>query len=347
MKHEAVAKEVVDVDFVSHAGDGRPGAGWPDDSRLGISARRLLVVFNPAAGRRRQRYLARVVAEATRLGASVTLRQTSARGDAEAMAREAALDEIGSREAALDETRSDKTDLVVVAAGGDGTANEVANGLAGSAVPLAIIPLGTANVLAQELGMPGSPEKVARALVFGKARQVWPGEFSWNGGNRRFLMMTGIGFDARVVEGVDDASKRRFGKLVYAREILREMLRARPFLAHVESAEGVFEAASVIFAKGHFYAGRFVLASDARLEEPSLQMVLFLKPGRLATLKCLAALGLGLIGRIPEVKIVATKAATITTCSGGPIEADGDLAGDLPATVRVASTPLWLVGPEV
>ena len=100
--------------------------------------RRVLMIYNPTAGMGSGRRLARVLKCLLRLGAVVTVRRTARRGDAERFASEAS-------PALFD---------VIAAAGGDGTINEVINGLAGSGLPLAVIPLGTANVLAAEIGVP-------------------------------------------------------------------------------------------------------------------------------------------------------------------------------------------------
>ncbi len=104
---------------------------------------------------------------------------------------------------------------VVVAAGGDGTINEVANGLikaTGAVPPLAIIPLGTANVLAEEIGLRGQPAAIAKAIACGDRITVHLGLAN----GRHFIMMAGVGFDAHVVANVDLALKRRTGKIAYA-----------------------------------------------------------------------------------------------------------------------------------
>jgi diacylglycerol kinase (ATP) len=303
----------------------------------GLSSRRLLVIVNPSAGRRRRRFLKQTLEEVQRLGAEVVLRETAARGDAEAYAREAGQEAVGDAGGRFD-ARFD----AIVAAGGDGTANEIANGLAGSSLPLAVIPLGTANVLAHEIGMPSRAAGIARVLAFGPARAIWPGEID----GRRFLMMAGIGFDARVVEGVDEALKRHFGKLVFVREILRELFRNRSYRCRVVSGGIVSEAESIIFTKGHFYAGRFVLVHEARLEEPKLFMVLFHKGGRYAIIKYLIALARGRLDRRSDIRVVATEEAMVMASDAGPVEADGDIAAGLPVTVRIARTPLYLLRPE-
>src|SRR4051812_29081902 len=99
--------------------------------------RRILVIFDPAAGGNRRKALDAAVAGARALGCAITTYETSAPGDAEAIVR-------NTPPGAFD---------AIAAAGGDGTINEVVNGLRGKAIPLAIVPLGTANVLADEIGL--------------------------------------------------------------------------------------------------------------------------------------------------------------------------------------------------
>ena len=128
-------------------------------SACGASAAVMVIVFNPVAGRRRASLLWRVLDVLVANGVRLDLAETSRPGHAEALAREAV----------------NRGETMVVAAGGDGTIAEVANGLMGSSVRLGIIPLGTANVLAHELGLPFAPRAVAAALAFGRTRLLWPG----------------------------------------------------------------------------------------------------------------------------------------------------------------------------
>jgi diacylglycerol kinase family enzyme len=119
-------------------------------------ARRLLVIYNPTAGRRKARRLKRWLGHLERLGAQVTLAETNAPRHAEAIAR------------AADPQRFD----AVAVAGGDGTINEAVNGLTRSPLPLALLPLGTANVLAAEIGLPRSLKVLAHIAAFAPARPV-------------------------------------------------------------------------------------------------------------------------------------------------------------------------------
>jgi diacylglycerol kinase family enzyme len=115
---------------------------------------------------------------------------------------------------------------LVVAAGGDGTVAEVASGLAGSAALLGILPFGTANVLAWELGLPPAPERAARVLFAGRAAELRPGLARFgDGSSRLFVQMLGAGFDAAVVANLDLRLKRRVGKAAYVAQSARELFR--------------------------------------------------------------------------------------------------------------------------
>jgi diacylglycerol kinase (ATP) len=292
-------------------------------------ARRLLVIYNPAAGRRSARRLRRFLDELARLGVKVTLRATAARGDAEAFARAAAGGEFDA----------------VVAAGGDGTINEVVSGLGDADLPLALLPLGTANVLANEIGLPRAPARLALIAATGPAQPIWTGEVISDGGVRRFVMMAGIGFDAAVVAGIDPVRKRRFGKLAYVAETFAQLARPCDERYQILCAGEEIPVAAAVVAKGRFYAGRFVLAPDARLDAPTLELVLFLRGGRLAVLRYLVAMALGCVHRLRDVRILRAESVSVTGPAGALVHADGDIVATLPATMGVAAHPLLLIRP--
>jgi len=287
------------------------------------TSRRVLVIFNPTAGARRRRKLDRVLNELETLGCAVTLRATAARGDAEAMARDA--------DPAM-------IDLVAVA-GGDGTINEAVNGLADSTLPLAVIPLGTANVLANEIGV--TLANAARAIAHGAPRPAYPGAAD----GRRFCMMIGIGIDARIVEGIDPRMKRAAGKFAYVWSGISAIVRHRP-VSYRFVIDGIaHEAAGAIVAKGHFYGGRFVVVRDARLDAPKLHAALMQRPGRWNILRYGLAIAMKRIDRLPDVSIVEAKSIRIDGRDGEAAQADGDLAATLPLHISVAEKPLALIRP--
>lgn len=286
---------------------------------------RALVIFNPVAGWRRRRFLRRVLDELGRRGVRVTVRETRGRGDAERFAREASA-------AAFDR---------LVVAGGDGTINEAVNGLRDRALPVAIVPLGTANVLAAEIGLRIDAAAVAAAIASGPVRPVAMGRVN----GRRFAMMAGIGFDAHVVEHVSLPLKRATGKLAYIAEMLSRMRAYRPTLYEVCIDGRVHRAASAIIAKGHFYGGRFVCAPAARLDSPDLHVCLFGRAGRVQIVRYAAALALGALHRLPDVTIVPARHVEVLGPAGEPVQGDGDTLARLPAAVDVLPDDLRLVMP--
>lgn len=290
----------------------------------------VLIVFNPAAGAGRRRRLARALDALLARGLRPDLAETRAPGDAEALARAAARRGVA----------------VVVAAGGDGTIAEVAAGLAGSAASLGVLPLGTANVLAWELGVPPSPERAAAVVAAGRRAVLHPGLARFADGRERlFVQMLGAGFDAAVVAHLDLALKRRIGRAAYVWQSLRELPRYAFPIVRAELDGVAVPAASVIVTKGRLYAGRYRIAPAARPAEPGFQVVLFRRPGAPQAALAGLALPLGLIPRLPGVEIVAARRIRLSAAAPVPVQADGDPAGALPVEIRDAAGPLRILLP--
>jgi YegS/Rv2252/BmrU family lipid kinase len=291
--------------------------------------RRLLVIFNPIAGRRARRRLDAALGALSRLGVAIVVRETHAPGDAEIFARGA---------------RASEFDAIAVA-GGDGTMNEVVNGLVDPNLPIGLLSFGTANVLAHEIGLPRDPRRLAEIVATGPARRVALGEAVFEDGRRtrRFLLMTGIGFDAEVVEALDLGLKQRIGKLAFAWSILVRLWCYRPeaFLLDLDG-DAHREAASVIATRARCYGGHFILAPAARLSEPSFQLAIFKRAGRWAALRALLALGLGLLHRQPDFEIATARSVRLSGPEDAPVQIDGDVLGHLPVTLRIARDPVLL-----
>ena len=300
-------------------------AGGGDDAA--IEVRRLLVIHNPTAGGRRARRLRAVVSRLEARGLSVAVRPTGKRGDAEDFARSADPAEIDA----------------VVAAGGDGTINEVINGLAvhaagGRPLPLGIVPMGTANVLAAELGLSTDAERIAAAIAGGRRTMIWPALAN----GRVFSLMAGVGLDARVLERVDPRVKRLIGKGAYVAETLVQLATRPDHRYRVTLDDGeAQEVASVIVAKGHFYGGRFICAPDARLTEPELHVCLFPRGGRLNALRYVWGVTAGRLARFPEYRVVTAKRVRIEGPAGDglfadAVQGDGDVLARLPVEITLA-----------
>jgi len=293
--------------------------------------RRLLIIRNPTAGRRGGLFVG-TLHRLRALGCQIEVRETVAPGDAEAWARDSAA-------AGYD---------VVVAAGGDGTIREVINGLVGipAAPPLAILPLGTANVLAVEIGLSSDPAALAEMIATGKGRPICLGRIRGQTGRGTvFTAMAGVGFDAHVVAGISLGLKRIIGKGAYVAEALRQLGSFR-FPCYQVVADGrAYEAASVIVANGRHYAGRYVCAPAAAIAVPLLHVCLFDSGGPLAALRYMAALQTGRLEARPDYRIVPTRQVTISAPAGEPVQADGDIVAHLPVEIDVVSGALRLVMP--
>jgi diacylglycerol kinase (ATP) len=292
-----------------------------------VLRRRVLIIRNPAAGRSRssRHRLERVIAALERRGCAVVLRHTGpAPGDAERLAREAEPDF-----------------EIIVAAGGDGTLNAVVNGMAAAPRAVALLPLGTANVLAREIGLPRDPERLATLIAAGPARPIWPGRVA----GRLFLTMASSGFDAEVVAAINPRLKHHVGRLAFAWAIVVCLWRYRACELSVR-VDGVdYRAATVIAAKGRFYAGPFVIAPRASLAEPMLDLVLLHHAGRFAVLRYLAVLLLGGVGQCKDITVLRSREALVSAAEPAPVQADGEIVGRLPVLIGIADDPLRLVQP--
>ena len=284
------------------------------------------IILNPTAGRRKRGLLDDVIARLRAAGADVTVELTEAAGHATELARAAA--------------RSGKAD-VIVAAGGDGTINEVARGLLGQGVPLGIVPLGTANVLAIEIGLPPKAENIASMLLGGPAELIGTGLVQ----GEIFLLMAGIGFDGEIVHDIDPKLKRLWGKGAFIWSGLRTWMRGpgHDISLVVDGREK--RAAWAIVTNARHYAGPFVLARKVKITEPGLRLFLFKKKSRFAFAVYLAALGLGLVERLRMVEVLPARVIEFRAPAGLAVEVDGDERGVLPQRIEQGTQFLRMVVP--
>lgn len=302
------------------AGDGAGEAAVREGA-----ARQVLVIYNPVAGLRNRRRFRATLRHLAVSGCVVAVLETTAKGEAESLAR-----------AALDENFD-----VIVAAGGDGTINEVANALAGSGTVMGVLPLGTLNVLAAEIGLPADPRKIAQVIVAGRPRKIHLGR----AGERRFSIAAAVGFDAQVAARIRPFAKRYFGRLAYVMRSAFELIRYRPSRYSVEIDGKSFLAASVVIANGHYYAGRLAYAPEARLDDPRLHVCLFARPGRWNVVRYRLALLMGRLPKLPDVQVLPAYTVEITGSAGEPVHADGEIVTQLPARFDVAREELSILAP--
>jgi YegS/Rv2252/BmrU family lipid kinase len=287
---------------------------------------RITVIHNPTSGSWNARRLHRFLKPLAADGLSIDIRRTRRCGDGEALAAAVSAQD---------------TDVLAIA-GGDGTIDEVVNGLAVASLPVAILPLGTANVLAAELGISARSSRLARRVLEGSTTEVYLPRAN----GRRFTMMVGVGFDAHVVAGVNCRLKHFLGKAAYVLAFASTVWKF-PYRCYDVIVDGhAYRAASVVIANGHFYGGRFSCAPDARLDEPDLHVCLFLRTGRWSTLRYGLSLLLGRLHRRQDVDIVRGRTIEVRGETGEPVQCDGDAAAALPLMVSATTERLRFVTPK-
>ncbi len=305
------------------------GGAFVDDTHSFALATRasphLLIILNRQASQKRLDRFRDVLALLRTAGCTFEVKETLAAGDAARYAAHATLDTVDA----------------VVVAGGDGTINDAINGFSSQTPPLGLIPLGTANVLAHELGLTRDPHVIAATLTDGRNISVVPGQIN----GRRFMMMASMGFDAHVVDGINPEFKRRVGKIAYAFEALRQLWRY-PCPSLTVSIDGnLIAAATLVVSRGSLYGGRFVIAPSARLEQPELHVSLFRREGRLAMAGYSAALPLGVLNRWKLIDHMTARSVEVSCRAGDPVQADGDVVSCLPAVIGLAAHPILVKVP--
>jgi len=291
-----------------------------------IESRHMLrVIYNPVAGTKMVHKIDRVGAVLSKGGIPFEIFKTTGPGDATLLAREAAL-------AGAD---------TVVAVGGDGTINEVANGLAGTATRLAVVPHGTGNVFADEIGLPKTVEGCLALLSNGSTIEIPLARAD----GRYFLLMASAGFDAEVVERMETRRKRYLGIAAYVLSGVRHLLRQQPTLWMEFPGRERIEVQAVIVCRGRKYGGGVTMAPAGNLPSKSFQVVALRKSGRLAILGF--ALG-ALMGKHAGSTHVFIRAATslLVRCRiPSAAQVDGDYLCPLPVRFEMTDTPLRIVVP--
>ena len=278
--------------------------------------RRVSIIFNPSAGRRRRRTLDRVVRALEAQDLDVVVATTTGPGDATRLTRRAV---------------SEGTD-VVAAAGGNGTIREVVAGMIGSNALLGIVPMGTASVLAAELGLHRRPERIAAVIAGGTPRALHIPRANGS----PFLLMAGAGFDGAVVESVSPRLKRRLGKAAFVLGALRTLAAGRPPRIRVEADGSVQHAEWVVVANVSRYAGAYVLAPGADPQSQELAICLFERAGPFALAGALLRVACGATVRAPGIEILRANDVALSAPVHVPVQIDGDAAGALP--LRLVST---------
>jgi diacylglycerol kinase (ATP) len=298
-----------------------------------MSNRKATLISNPKTGRyaaRRRRTVQDLAAHLESLGVTIDLKLTSGPGDATAIAARAA--------------RNGSSDIIVV--GGDGTINEAIQGLAGTKARLGIIPRGTGNVLARELGLPLDDERAAVVAAQGKSHKIYLGlaidETTQE--RRHFVLMAGIGLDASVVGRVQPSLKKRIGKGAFWISGLCHLAawNVRPFTLEIDNQS--YSATFAAVGKAAKYGGDLAITPGARLDQREFEICIIKTTSRLRYLRLLShAMREGMPRNNPEVSFV--KATSVRATGNAPVQVDGELIGHLPMRFEIAPHSLEVIIP--
>ena len=298
-----------------------------------MSIRKATLISNPKTGRyasRRLRPIQELASNLESLGIAVDLKLTAGPGEATQIAAKAA--------------RNGSSDIIV--AGGDGTINEAIQGLAGTKARLAIIPRGTANVLARELGLPLDDAQAVAVAAQGKTRKIYLGLAidETTNESRHFVLMAGIGLDASVVRRVQPSLKKRIGKGAFWISGLSHLANwnPRPFKLEIDGVE--YNATFATVGKSAKYGGDLAITPGARLDQPDFEVCIIQTTSRLRYLHLLSyALRDGMPRDNPEVQFV--KAVTVKAHGEAQVQVDGELLGHLPMRFEIAPHSLEVIVP--
>ena len=294
------------------------------------------MIYNPRAGkviRSGGALIERAERILTKQGHSVTVAPTTGPRVAGAIAREHI---------------ARGADLIVVA-GGDGTINEAAEGMLGSPVPLAILPAGTANVLAMETKLGGKLERVAERLGELKPRRISVGHVTCDGGaiDRHFLLMAGIGLDAHVVYRINAALKAKTGKFAYW-VAGWTLLGRRLAEFDVEIAGKTRRCSFALLSKVRNYGGDFEIARSVTMLDDQFEVVLF--EGGTATkyVKYFAGMALNRLAGMSGVTVMRADAIRVSKPEDlrAYVQIDGEFVGHLPAELKIVPDALTVLLPE-
>jgi YegS/Rv2252/BmrU family lipid kinase len=234
-------------------------------------------------------------------------------------------------------------------AGGDGTINEAVNGMAHSKVPLGILPAGTANVLANELGIGKTMERAAAVLASAVKERVALGLLSSETENlqRHFLLMAGAGLDADIVYHLNPRMKEAVGKMAYWIGGFSKIGRRIPeFTVLADGRE--YRASFALLSRVRNYGGDLEIAPTISLLDDEFEMVLFEGESSLGFLKYMLAVVVHQQRTMPGITILRTRQAVLSAPSGSKIhvQVDGEYAGLAPARVEIVPDALTLLVPS-
>jgi len=306
-----------------------------------LSLKTATLIYNPMAGRNRgnrARHVRDAAAMLEKQGIRATLAPTTGPDSARELAR----------------SLCERGEELIIVCGGDGTINEVINGMVPGRATLGILPGGTANVFARELRLPMNLVRAAQELTGWSPQRIALGLATWpkNGRatpeQRFFLCLAGIGFDAYVVHSLSWNFKMRWGVVAYVWEAIRQSMRYKYPLFVCQSEGREFPGTFAAVQRTRRYAGWLRLAPLANLFEPKFCLCVFRNPGFMQYLRYAIAVVMRRHLRLADVSVLSTQKIACAPRSADRaiyFELDGELLGQLPATFQIVPDALTVLVP--
>lgn len=295
---------------------------------------RICLIFNPTAKGNKARRFRRQVRD---IATQAELRLTTAPGEARLLAAVAVRDGCDA----------------IVAAGGDGTVNEVLNGIGDAPdgfarVWMGVLPLGTANVFAKELSLPMNLKKAWEIILRGRTRTVDLAQAKFEADDkartRYFAQMAGAGLDARAIELVDWGQKKKLGRFAYVVASFKALREPRRVIA-VKSDVGTGRGELVLIGNGRYYGGKLPVFTPAQSDDGLLDVCIFPRVNWLTLVRYGCALLAGRASSSRDVQYVQTSQLELTASDAVPFEVEGEVVGRLPVTISAQKQALRVVVP--
>jgi YegS/Rv2252/BmrU family lipid kinase len=286
------------------------------------------LIVNPVAGGGRgEEILPKVIKSLKKEGVEVDVYISKMQGDAIKAAGEAA-----------------RNYELVIVNGGDGTVNEVINGIIGSNTTLGIIPSGSINLFAREVGIPLNPLRACELIGKGEVKKIDLGK----AGARYFLMMAGVGFDAHVIKEVEPSLKEIFGVAAFSIPLIKALLNYKPTKMSIQMDEELIRRKGyfVIISNISSYIPSLKVAPSARFDDGYLDVCILKQKGAIELLRCFVSFLLGKHKSFSDVEFFKVKRVAVSSENPVLVHTDCELIGTTPMDFSIVPKALSIILPK-
>ena len=292
-----------------------------------LNKNKILIIHNPNAGRRGRKKIMAVLDGIKKNQISIELIMTEYAGHGIELAKQYC--------------SSNNIDMIV-AAGGDGTINEVINGLYGSNMPLGIIPLGTVNILAKEIGLKNTTAHIVDTIVRFHCQKIYIAKIN----ESYFALMASVGLDALSVQNVNLKLKKYLGEFAYFISFIKQLIISNDTEYQVTIDGKGHTCFGAIVSNGKYYAGKYICAPRSDIKDDKLYVVLMKNKGRFNLLRYFVAIITNRVDALHDMELYPAKSISIACAIAAPIQVDGDNFGDLPVQISISKKTISLVSPK-